>query len=116
LESSAGGQQHGAAAALAPAGRPRPSSISLRVLVDRSIVEVFAQGGRGSLAFPIYSGANGTALLWRPPPPSSFLRVQQDVHAMAGELEEAAASTQQRQQQRPRASIRVWSMGTGYFT
>lgn len=55
---------------LAPANsaRPRPAALALRVLVDRSVVEAFAMGGRATWATMVFSGANATALQWAPPP------------------------------------------------
>ena len=77
---------------LEPAGRkPRPTSLALRVLVDRSIIEAFAQRGRRSVAFPIYTGGNATALVWRP-------------NNVSGSAPAA-----------PKVSIAVWAMSTGYF-
>ena len=79
---------------LAPSksSRPRPDTLSLRVLVDRSVVEAFAQGGRATWAgmkFPAKT-QTATALVWRPP---------------VGIAEGAA---------RPTFSVRVWSMKTGF--
>lgn len=75
---------------LAPQGsaRPRPSTLTLRVLVDRSVVEAFAQRGRATWARMVFpnSGQNETALLW----------------------------TQGASTLRPVFSVRVWEMGTGY--
>jgi hypothetical protein len=89
-----GGQMMFGTEILEPAGRqPRPSSLSLRVLVDRSIVEAFAQGGRRSVAFPVYTAGNATALVWRP-------------SASDGGGTVAA---------KPKVAISVWAMGTGYI-
>ena len=84
--------------ALAPAGssRPRPAALSLRVLVDRSVVEGFAQAGRATVARMLFppAGANATSLIWRPP-----TRVR-GING-SGLLP-------------PEFSVRVWSMRTGY--
>ena len=84
--------------ALAPAGssRPRPAALSLRVLVDRSVVEGFAQAGRATVARMLFppAGANATSLVWRPP-----TRVR-GING-SGLLP-------------PEFSVRVWSMRTGY--
>ena len=54
--------------ALAPAGssRERPAALTLRVLVDRSVVEGFAQGGRATVAQMLFppAGNDKTSLLW----------------------------------------------------
>ena len=75
---------------LAPAGsaRPRPAQLHLRVLVDRSLVEAFAQGGRATLAQAVYSPFNQTALVYVPATP--------------------AAPT-------PTVAVRVWPMRTAFL-
>jgi hypothetical protein len=84
--------------ALAPVGstRPRPAALSLRVLVDRSVVEGFAQGGRATIARMLFPppGANTTSLVWRP---------------SAG-----TSGTDALDFLPPKFSVRVWSMRTGY--
>ena len=84
--------------ALAPAGsaRPRPSMLTLRVLVDRSLVEAYAQGGRATLARAAYLETTGVAAIWQPPP-----QQPQSLHALT-----AAAA--------PVFSMRVWAMGTAH--
>ena len=71
--------------------RPRPRVLTLRVLVDRSVIEGFAQHGRATIAMANFGGLNATAVVWTP-------------HAGAGA---GAAAT-------PTISLRVWSMRTGY--
>lgn len=101
--------------ALAPEGsaRPRPAMLSLRVLVDRSVVEVsyiftacslpvlvfivislqaFAQQGKATFAKMTFVMSNQTSLVWRPP---------------AGMPLSGAAAN-------PHFSVRVWKMGTGF--
>jgi hypothetical protein len=97
LSSGPGGEiQAFGESVLVPAGRlPRPHTLMLRVLVDRSLIEAFAQRGRRSVALPIYSEANHTALVWRPP-------------AAAGGHQVVAVD-------RPTVSMTVWAMRTGYF-
>ena len=92
VTSGAGGSfaMNGVALAPASSSRPMPAMLLLRVLVDRSLVEGFAQGGRATSTIPIFSVLNGTALLWTPGPGG------------------AAGSPP------PVLSVRIWSMGTGY--
>jgi hypothetical protein len=54
--------------AIDPPGREAPGVLRLRVLVDRSVVEAFAQGGRASGVAAIYETHNGTSLIWQPSP------------------------------------------------
>jgi sucrose-6-phosphate hydrolase SacC (GH32 family) len=77
---------------LAPphSNRTRPTALSLRVLVDRSVVEAYAQNGTATLAQATYLTTNQTALIWRPG---------------AGQ---AAAKA------KPVFSVRVWAMQTGH--
>lgn len=51
---------------LAPAGssRPRPAMLTLRVLVDSSSVEAFAQGGRATTAQMLFAEGDVTGLVW----------------------------------------------------
>merc|ERR1712083_1018692 len=69
--------------------RPRPEMLTLRVLVDRSIIESFAQDGRATHSQAIYVSTNKTALVWRPNSNGSGSHV-------------------------PQLSIRIWSMKTGF--
>ena len=73
---------------LGPAGRSMPNQLTLRVLVDRSIVESFAQGGRASHVASMCLTGNATSLVWRP----SRIDVVM-----------------------PMLSVRIWSMKTGYL-
>ena len=84
----------GARVPLSPGGaRPPPQALSLRVLVDRSVVESFAQGGRATRASAVFSTGNATSLVYRPP-----------AARRAGDTPPAA----------PVISVRVWAMGTGF--
>lgn len=70
---------------LAPGGskRPRPHMLTLRVLVDSSVVEAFAQGGRATQARMAFETGEGTAVVWEPgasagagaPPPLISVKV-----------------------------------------
>eukprot|EP00947_MAST-08B_sp_MAST-8B-sp1_P002931 g2931.t1 len=104
---------------LAPAGRmPRPTALSLRVLVDRSIVEAFGQGGRATQVTTHYiEDGNQTAVVWRPPGATAGSAGTRGEGASSGDTGggggggggyDMAATT-------PRVSIRVWKMYTGYF-
>ena len=94
--------------ALAPAGssRPRPPMLSLRVLVDRSIVEAYAQGGRATSARAAYLETTGVAAIWQPPQQQQQQQQQtQSLHALGG----GAATS-------PVFSMRVWAMGTAHVS
>eukprot|EP00658_Telonema_sp_P-2_P059835 TRINITY_DN48935_c0_g1_i1.p1 TRINITY_DN48935_c0_g1~~TRINITY_DN48935_c0_g1_i1.p1 ORF type:complete len:271 (-),score=44.39 TRINITY_DN48935_c0_g1_i1:313-1125(-) len=77
---------------LTPGGssRARPGMLSLRVLVDRSVVEAFGQWGRASWAEMAFVDGTKTGLVWEP----------------AGGGAEAENS--------PLFSVRVWKMSTGF--
>ena len=89
ISSGAGGSFYLNRVPLAPVTSPRlmPATLSLRVLVDRGLVDGFGQQGRAAFAAPIFSHANETGLVWIP-----------------------GSSTQVR----PKFSVRIWSMGTGF--
>ena len=107
---------------LAPAGRkPRPTALSLHVLVDRSIVEAFGQGRRATQVTTHYiEDGNQTAVVWRPPSATAGSAGTRGEGASSGDAGgggagggggggyDMAATT-------PRVSIRVWKMNTGYF-
>ena len=78
---------NGVAVVPANSARLRPDALTLRVLVDRSVVEAFGQGGRATWATMLFSSDNSTALRWTPASPGG---------------------------PRPTFSIRVWRMGTGW--
>jgi hypothetical protein len=90
---------------LAPSqsARPRPTVLTLRVLVDRSVVEAFAQGGRAtwaSMTFPAI-GQNRTALVWSLP--------TRTADGGGGSAQNGGSGVDT-----PTFSIRVWEMQTGY--
>jgi len=96
-------------APLAPSGsaRPRPAALSLRVLVDRSVVEAFAQGGRATSASMHFPPADHvhTALVWRPSQSRSQSRSQS---------QSQSATAAGPEQPVPRFALRVWAMRTGF--
>jgi hypothetical protein len=71
FSSDAGGALSLNGVPLAPAhsARPRPAALTLRALVDRSVVEAFGQNGRATWATMVFSVANATALSWAPSTP-----------------------------------------------
>jgi hypothetical protein len=71
--------------------------LTLRVLVDRSVVEAFAMGGRAALSVRDFGGGEATALEW------SAAAAEEE----GGARHPAAAAP-------PTFSVRVWSMRTGY--
>lgn len=79
---------NGVAVAPANSARPRPDVLTMRALVDNSVVEIFGQGGRASWARMLFSEGNATALVWNP-------------SASGGAP-------------RPTFSIRAWKMGLGW--
>jgi sucrose-6-phosphate hydrolase SacC (GH32 family) len=83
---------------LAPdhSSRARPNELTLRVLVDRSVVEAFAQGGRATWASSLFVTSNQTAVVWTPP-------------AVSTQRKNATAAAP------PTFSVRVWAMGTGHI-
>jgi len=92
---------------LAPPGRtPRPESLVLRVLVDRSIVESFAQHGRASAVESMYLDGSDIALIWRSsvntPNPVASIHVFAMRTGYVGEIESNRA---------PLASTSLYSAG-----
>ena len=86
---------------LAPSNsaRPRPDMLTLRVIVDRSVVEGFAQAGRATIAqMRAGDGGIGTSIVWRP----------------SASLTTATVGAETQQQAPPTISLKIWSMKTGY--
>ena len=65
--------------------------LTLRVLVDSSVVEAFAQGGRATTAGLVFSRGNQTALVWQ---------------QSKGETQPAG---------RPVFSVKIWEMSSAWI-
>jgi len=90
-----------------PAADPAVHQVlTLRVLVDRSVVEGFAMGGRATVAMRAF-GSNATSVVWTPP--ASKDKSKSEGSAKEGERRLASAAAAQ-----PSFSLKVLSMRTGW--